>query len=190
VSTYTGPVAGLGSIIVNGVRFETVGAFVHDGDDPYGSAKYQSVIGLGTTVAVAGNVDEKNAAGSASDIRIVGGLRGKITGIDLQLGTLRVNDQLVKVTNNTVFDGNTTTLAGYSSVIRLRCMACLRPTAVLLQHGLSRMQRRPVLSVALHCAGSLHRQLRAMTVLRWPMASTFLIAPTKLFPRRADSRWL
>lgn len=112
VSTYTGPVAGLGSIIVNGVRFETVGAFVHDGDDPYGSAKYQSVIGLGTTVAVAGNVDEKNAVGSAADIRVVGGLRGKITGIDLQLSTLRVNDQLVKVTNNTVFDGNTTMLAG------------------------------------------------------------------------------
>jgi hypothetical protein len=27
------------------------------------------VIGLGTTVAVAGNADEKNAAGSASDAR-------------------------------------------------------------------------------------------------------------------------
>ena len=112
VTTYAGPVAGLGSIIVNGVRFETVGAFVHDGDDPYGSARYQSMIGLGTTVAVAGSVDEKNAAGSATDIRIVGGLRGKITAIDLQLGTLRVNGQLVKITNTTVFDGITTTLAG------------------------------------------------------------------------------
>jgi hypothetical protein len=39
LSTYCGP-GGSGSIIVNGVRFETVGAFVHDGDDPYGSAKY------------------------------------------------------------------------------------------------------------------------------------------------------
>ena len=31
---YSGPVTGLGSIVVNGVRFETIGAKVHEADDP------------------------------------------------------------------------------------------------------------------------------------------------------------
>jgi hypothetical protein len=157
VTTYTGPVAGLGSIIVNGVRFETVGAFVHDGDDPYGSARYQSMIGLGTTVAVAGSVDEKNAAGSATDIRIVGGLRGKITAIDLQLGTLRVNGQLVKITNTTVFDGNTTTLTGLAVNNQLKCTAYLSPMAVLWRRELNPTAICMVLSVPWHCVESCHR---------------------------------
>ncbi|MBC3883826.1 DUF5666 domain-containing protein [Undibacterium griseum] len=109
--TYTGPVAGLGSIVVNGVRFETVGANVHDADDPYGSTKFQSAIKLGTTVSVTGTADDSTSSGAAADIRIIGGLRGKVTAVDTQKNTLTLNGQVVSVTSTTVFEGALSSLS-------------------------------------------------------------------------------
>lgn len=118
-TTYTGPVSGLGSIVVNGVRFETVGAKVHDADDPYGATEYASPIRLGTVVSVTGAVDDANATGSATRIRIVGGLRGAISAIDLNAGTLNVGGQTVKVTGTTVFDAGLSGLAALSAGIHV-----------------------------------------------------------------------
>lgn len=111
VATYTGPVSGLGSIVVNGVRFETIGASVHDGDDPYGSHDYTSAIGLGTVVSVTGSADDANGTGSASQIRIVGGLRGTVISVDQGAGTLNLAGQTVRVGATTVFAGTLTSLA-------------------------------------------------------------------------------
>lgn len=103
---YAGPVSGLGSIVVNGVRFETVGARVHDADDPYGASSYDEPIKLGMTVAVEGSADDAARTGTASTIRLEGGVRGLVSAIDTAAGTFTVNGQKIRSdAATTVFQG-------------------------------------------------------------------------------------
>jgi len=103
---YSGPVTGLGSIIVNGVRFETIGAKVHDSDDPYGAASYADPIKLGMTVSVEGSADEAKGTGTASAIRLDGGIRGQVRALDMGANTFAVNGQIIKADpKTTVFQG-------------------------------------------------------------------------------------
>jgi len=99
--TYSGTVSGLGSIVVNGVRFSTTGAETQDGDDP--SQPYASSFKLGATVVVTGSVN--GSEGQAASIQIVGGVRGQVSAADATAGTLTVAGQAIKVDANTVFDG-------------------------------------------------------------------------------------
>lgn len=103
---YSGPVTGLGSIVLNGVRFETVGAKVHDADDPYGVAFYSDQIKLGMTVSVEGSADEAKGTGTAVTIRLDGGIRGAVSAIDTSANTLVVSGQSIRVdAKTTVFQG-------------------------------------------------------------------------------------
>ena len=103
---YSGPVTGLGSIVVNGVRFETIGAKVHEADDPYGAASYPDQIKLGMTVSVEGSADEAQGSGTAGTIRLDGGIRGPVSAIDTAANTLVVSGQSIKVdATTTVFQG-------------------------------------------------------------------------------------
>ncbi len=104
---YTGSVTGLGSIVVNGVRFETVGAQVLDADDPYGTTSYTDPVKLGMTVAVDGTADDAKGSGSANRVRIDGGMRGQVGTVDAAAGTLSVNGQTVKVGASTLIQGAT-----------------------------------------------------------------------------------
>ena len=99
--TYSGTVSGLGSIVVNGVRFSTTGAETQDSDDP--SQPYSSAFKLGATVVVTGTVNGTD--GQAASIEIVGGVRGQVSAADATAGTLTVAGQAIKVDANTVFDG-------------------------------------------------------------------------------------
>ena len=78
-TSYLGTISGLGSIVVNGVRFETTSATVMDSDELYGSAEYTSPLALGMTVALQGSADEAQSLGSASKIRLMGGVRGTVS---------------------------------------------------------------------------------------------------------------
>ncbi len=98
--TYSGTVSGLGSIVVNGVRFSTTGAETQDGDDP--SQPYSSAFKLGATVVVTGSVN--GSEGQATSIQIVGGVRGLVSAADAAAGTLTVAGQAIKIDANTVFD--------------------------------------------------------------------------------------
>ena len=112
---YSGPVTGLGSIVVNGVRFETIGAKVHEADDPYGAASYPDQIKLGMTVSVEGSADEAQGSGTAGTIRLDGGIRGPVSAIDTAANTLVVSGQSIKVdATTTVFQG-ATGLSGLST---------------------------------------------------------------------------
>lgn len=103
---YSGPVTGLGSIVLNGVRFETIGAKVHDADDPYGAASYSDEIKLGMTVSVEGSADEAKGTGTAVTIRLDGGIRGPVSAIDTGANTLVVNGQSIRAdAKTTVFQG-------------------------------------------------------------------------------------
>ena len=107
-AAYTGPIAGLGSIVVNGVRFETVGVEVEDSDDIYGSTGFRSPLALGMTVALGGSVNESTRVGRPSRIRVLGGARGYLSATPgpLATGLATVNGQSVVLDANTVFAGS------------------------------------------------------------------------------------
>jgi len=111
--TYSGTVSGLGSIVVNGVRFSTTGAETQDGDDP--SQPYSSAFKLGATVVVTGSVN--GSEGQATSIQIVGGVRGLVSAADAAAGTLTVAGQAIKIDANTVFDGEGDATFSLASII-------------------------------------------------------------------------
>lgn len=101
-SSYLGAISGLGSIVVNGVRFETTSASVLDSDDPYGSAEYLNPLALGMTVALQGSADETQSVGRAQKIRLIGGVRGTVSAYEAGR-EMTVGGQTVAVTAATLF---------------------------------------------------------------------------------------
>ncbi len=117
-ATYSGAVSGLGSIVVNGVRFSTSGASTTDAES---SGAYARAFALGTTVSVTGDVDDNSATATASSITVHGGVRGAVTAVDTTsaIKTLTVAGQTIQVDANTVFEINGTaqTLAGLQTLV-------------------------------------------------------------------------
>lgn len=116
-ATYSGAVSGLGSIVVNGVRFSTSNARATDAefDD-----SYQRAFALGTTVTVAGNVDDNSASATATSVVVHGGVRGAVTAVDATANTLTLAGQTIKVDANTVYEGLNSaslTLAGLKAAV-------------------------------------------------------------------------
>jgi hypothetical protein len=79
VSSYTaaatnfqGPISGLGSIVVNGVRFETSSASVYDPDSFDDSTLFGSSLGMGMTVALMGDADETQNLGACEKQKLDG----------------------------------------------------------------------------------------------------------------------
>jgi Domain of unknown function (DUF5666) len=102
--SYTsGPISGLGSIIVGGVRFEDNSARVEDDDD--GSSRDRSVLELGMVVEVSSSsIDDSSGRAVAGLIRFGSELKGPVASIDSGAQTLRMLDQTVEVRGETVFD--------------------------------------------------------------------------------------
>lgn len=103
-SSAVGPVSGLGSIIVNGVRFDDSAARITDDD---GVTVPRSSLKLGVLVSVDGSA--VTASGSerlatASSVRISSDLIGTVQAIDLSARSITVLQQSVRVTAATVFD--------------------------------------------------------------------------------------
>lgn len=103
-SSAVGPISGLGSIIVNGVRFDDSAAVVTDDD---GQSFPRSRLKLGVLVSVDGSavsVSGSERLASASRIRVSSDLIGTVQSIDAQNRSLIVLQQTVRVTAATVFD--------------------------------------------------------------------------------------
>ncbi|MFZ2297500.1 DUF5666 domain-containing protein [Aquabacterium sp.] len=99
-ASYSGTVTGLGSIVVNGVRFSTVGATTTDPDDP--SSSYGSALTLGSSVTLQGNIDPATGTvGQATRIVVHGGVRGIVGAVSGN--TFVVAGQLVQVDANTLY---------------------------------------------------------------------------------------
>ncbi len=109
-AAYAGPITGLGSIVVNGVRFETVGVDVEDSDDLYGTTQFRSALALGMTVSLGGRVNESTLTGRPSRIRVLGGVRGFLASTPGAGATAlaTASGQSVVVDVNTIFAGATT----------------------------------------------------------------------------------
>jgi hypothetical protein len=98
----SGPISGLGSIIVGGVRFEDDSARVEDDD---GVSHSGSVLALGMMVEVHGSsIDDSTGRAVAALIRFGSELKGPVASIDAVAQTIRVLDQTVEIRPETVFD--------------------------------------------------------------------------------------
>ncbi len=102
-SGYTnGPITGLGSIIVGGVRFEDNSARVEDED---GASRNRSELRLGMVVEVeSSSIDDSLGRGIAALVRFGAEMKGPVASIDAAAQTLRMLDQTVEVRAETVFD--------------------------------------------------------------------------------------
>ena len=95
-----GPITGFGSIIVNGVRYDTSGAtFTIDG--AIGS---ESDLAIGQIVTVLGTLDSGGATGVASTVIFDDAVEGPIDTIDIGAGSMVVLGQTVLINGDTSFD--------------------------------------------------------------------------------------
>ena len=108
-STYVGPISGFGSVIVNGMRFDTVGAAMADDD---GRPVRLQDLSLGMTVSVDGTADDATARGAAKSLALLRGTTGPITALDSVNQTLTVLGMTVKATPATAYKD----VAGFASL--------------------------------------------------------------------------
>jgi hypothetical protein len=95
-----GAITGFGSIVVNGVHYETDAAsFTIDGE-----AGTQGDLAVGDVVLVAGTVSSDGTSGTATSVTFDDAVEGPVSEIDLAAGTLVVLGQLVRVDADTSFD--------------------------------------------------------------------------------------
>lgn len=139
-AAYQGAITGLGSIVVNGVRFETTDAKVYDGDDfsnSYDSntTVFNSPLALGMTVALFGDVDDAQNLGRAARIRIVGGVRGTMSAVDTSALTLTLPIQTVQLSSATTYVGTSDGTATGTPITNLTHLAALGGNPMLTVYG-------------------------------------------------------
>ncbi len=95
----TGAISGFGSVIVNGVRYDTTGTEVRIDDRPGTTAELQ----VGQVIRLEAQTDDR---GQPRAIRIEERhlLRGSVQSVDAASGTVTVAGQLVRVDDETSFD--------------------------------------------------------------------------------------
>lgn len=129
VSSYSeGPIAGFGSIVVNGVHYDESKARITDDDGRVLSA---DALKLGMTVRIDGGpIDQAAGTAVADTVRVSSDLVGPVSANDLATSTLTVLDQAVRVTASTAFDDQLP--AGQASVLPgdlLQVFAILDPVS-------------------------------------------------------------
>lgn len=103
-SAVIGPVSGLGSIIVNGVRFDERAAVIVDGE---GQPVARDRLRLGMMVNIEGGPIVSSGTerlASASTVRVASELVGPVEAVDRSARTMQVLGQVVRITPATVFD--------------------------------------------------------------------------------------
>lgn len=96
----TGTIDGFGSIIVNGVRYDTRFAEI----TVSGDVSSESDLSVGAYVTVLGEVNQDDVSGSAAQVIFQPNVVGLVSGIDLTQDTLIVLGQTVRVNSETSFD--------------------------------------------------------------------------------------
>ncbi len=146
-AAYQGAITGLGSVVVNGVRFETTDAMVYDGDDfstryDPGTAAYNSPLALGMTVALFGDVDDAQSLGRAARIRVVGGVRGTMRAVDTTALTLTLPTQTIQLSTATSYGGTSDGTSSGSPITNLAQLAALTGNPLLTVYGLTQADGR------------------------------------------------
>jgi len=97
-----GPVANFGSIVVNGVHYDTAGATFTNDDTPAAETDLK----VGHMVLVQGSIDDNLATGSADSVTFDDAVKGPVDSINLSLSQLVVLGQTILVRPSTSFDDN------------------------------------------------------------------------------------
>lgn len=95
-----GPIGTFGSVVVNGVRYETDAATFTVNDAP-GS---QADLRVGHVVTIKGTIDDNNTTGTADEVTFDDSVKGPVESIDLVSSQLIVLGQTVLVRPETSFD--------------------------------------------------------------------------------------
>ena len=150
-----GRIAGFGSVIVNGVRFDDATATIVDDD---GATHDANELRLGMTVEVHGGpvVTDASAGTStstATNVKFGSAIKGPVQAIDIAGSRLTVLGQSVKVDAATVFDGYTNGLASIQTGNLVEVSALLDQTTgiytatrIELESGLVEYKLRGVLA--------------------------------------------
>jgi len=104
-----GTITGFGSVIVNGVRFDDLGAAVTINDEPATKAQLRvgMVVAVDGSVKACANADVALCEGTATSIRFRNNIEGPITALNRLANTVRVMEREIVVDDGTVFEGNT-----------------------------------------------------------------------------------
>ena len=95
-----GPISTFGSVVVNGVRYDTSSATFTINGAP-GS---QDDLRVGQVVTVSGSIDDDGVDGDADEVKFDDNVTGPIESIDLASGQIIVMGQIVLITPETSFD--------------------------------------------------------------------------------------
>lgn len=98
----SGPITGLGSIIVGGVRFEDNSARVED-DDGAGHDRRELQLGMMVEIECS-SIDDNTNRAVAALIRFGSEIKGPVEWVDADTQTIRLLDQTVEIKPETVFD--------------------------------------------------------------------------------------
>jgi Domain of unknown function (DUF5666) len=95
-----GPISNFGSVVVNGVRYDTAGAtFTIDG-----AAGTEDLLDVGDVVTVVGSIDEDTGAATANQVFFDDAVTGPVDSVSIATSSLVVLGQTVFVTPDTSFD--------------------------------------------------------------------------------------
>ena len=95
-----GPISNFGSVVVNGVRYDTTGAiFTIDG-----AAGTEDQLDVGDVVTVIGEIDENTGAATANEVLFDDAVTGPVDSVNVATSSLVVLGQTVFVTPDTSFD--------------------------------------------------------------------------------------
>ena len=102
VAIAVGPITGFGSVIVNGIRYDTANAtFTRDG-----AAAIQSDLAVGQFVVVTGTIDDDNSNAVATSVEFDDVVEGPVWSVDSGAGSFVVLGQTVLVGPDTSVDDN------------------------------------------------------------------------------------
>jgi hypothetical protein len=104
-ATGIGSVGGLGSIILNGVRYKTYPEAPNGIDPANFSLEDTSELQIGMSVRIAGKIDSEFTAAVAQQVVSAAELRGAVSAIDLAGGSFVVMGTTVTTDNATVWSG-------------------------------------------------------------------------------------
>jgi hypothetical protein len=99
-----GPISTFGSVVVNGVRYDTSSATFTINDD----VGTEDDLSVGQVVAVSGTIDDNGTTGTADTVTFDDNVKGPVESIDLASSQLVVLGQIVLVRPETSFDDSFT----------------------------------------------------------------------------------
>ena len=141
-AVYSGPISGLGSVTVNGVRFSSSDATLSDDD---GAGLRSDDLKLGQTVRVSGSSDDTTNLGNATAVVVQRGLQGAVSAVNVAAGTFTLLGQLVTTNNGTTYEG-LTSLAALADGNTVEVYGVVQPSGGILA---TRVERKTITGATL-----------------------------------------